>query len=718
MTDATGAAQGLRARDPLSSAAEYGLLPHVLIVDDEPRIAQSVRDLLSLRSEYRLSVAYGGQDALDKLFASLDTADGPIDLVLLDIDMPLVTGRDVLRRIRETPALETTRVIMLTGLDDRRNMVQALSEGADDYITKPYNINELLARVKTALRTQALEKQLQRQSRQLALLNELSNRITRHFDTRITIEECLRGVREMLQADVACFFAHEQSRNYLRCQFIDAAAGSGLAAETYPPIRIGAGVISAAFTTRITHCVNAIPLDRRFLPGIDAPAGYAVQTAVAAPIFTNGHPIGVLAAMNKRSGSFSENDVDLFVSLAGTLSQAIQNGWLFRNLTVRQGELLASRNTLQALLDGILHPIYTINSAWEVVSINQAQANAKHSPPDQIVGKICYRVFFQRETPCEHCRVPALIADNRPQRWPVRWVGGDYLPREWDVNAFPIDRGSERNTARAVIVWQDRTEERRMETSLYQAAKLSSIGQLAAGVAHEINNPLTVIITGADMLRDALAREPIDEEAQELVGWISSAAQRAGKVVRGLLDFARQSRYEFTAGDVHASLEETLELVAYQLRKWNIEVVREFAPDLPPVTASWEHLKTVWLNLLLNARDALRHRPENRRIRIVTRPTPLQDHILVLFQDNGDGINDEQLSHIFEPFYTTKAPGEGTGLGLATSHRIIDQHGGEISVSSEPGNGATFVIRLPIGEIGRPARGPETLPLPGPDEEP
>jgi two-component system NtrC family sensor kinase len=242
-------------------------------------------------------------------------------------------------------------------------------------------------------------------------------------------------------------------------------------------------------------------------------------------------------------------------------------------------------------------------------------------------------------------------------------------------------------------VWQDRTEEKRLEASLLQAGKLAAIGQLAAGVAHEINNPLTAINANAEMLKMFIPKE---DENYEAVDLIHQAGERAAKVVRGLLDFARQEQYNFTQGDVNHSIQQALDLVRYQLQSSQVNVQQQLDPNLPQITASWEHLKSVWLNLLVNARDATLSLAENRQIEITTRYNKDEGVILVLFKDNGKGMSEAELAHIFEPFYTTKDPGKGTGLGLATSHRIIEQHKGEIHVVSAPQQGTTFVIRLPV----------------------
>ena len=143
-------------------------------------------------------------------------------------------------------------------------------------------------------------------------------------------------------------------------------------------------------------------------------------------------------------------------------------------------------------------------------------------------------------------------------------------------------------------------------------------------------------------------------------------------------------------------MHEALNLVNYQLQSAKITITRDLDANLPPIIASWEHLKSVWLNLLLNARDALLHNNEQRQLEVSTRVNRENQSVQVVLHDNGKGMNEAESVHIFEPFYTTKGPGQGTGLGLATCHRIVEQHGGEITVASKVNEGTTFLITLPI----------------------
>ena len=187
-----------------------------------------------------------------------------------------------------------------------------------------------------------------------------------------------------------------------------------------------------------------------------------------------------------------------------------------------------------------------------------------------------------------------------------------------------------------------------------------------------------------------------EDEDYESVELIARAGERAAQVVRGLLDFARQTQYAFESANINVSIRQALDLVSYQLTADSIRVITNMAPELPEIKASLEHLQSVWLNLLINARDALREGTGKREITIDTAYDEDKEEILVSVHDTGRGMNATELDHIFEPFYTTKAPGEGTGLGLATCHRIVEQHGGHIEVASLPGEGTTFIVHLPL----------------------
>ncbi len=671
---------------------------HILVVDDEPEIAESLADFLR-RKGYNVSTAVTGDAALHFLETAAQKQNKEVDLVLLDMRMPDTSGLQVLNKLRghRDTDLSYTRVIMLTAASGNREMIESLNAGADDYITKPYHPQELLARVNTLLRTQQLEKQLQRQSNQLAHLNRVSNQISSTLELRQVFSTSTQGIIDVLNVDMAAVFMKSPSRNGLQCQHI---SGDRLAAENYPLVPIGQGVLGQTIEQPHFFRVNNPATEPDFYPPTDIPPSLEhVTSLMTVPIIVRGNPWGILAAYNKKDGGeFSDFDLDLLASLSSSISGAVENAFLVQNLRARQQDLLDSRNVLQAIMDGILHPIYTINDSWQLVSINQSKVDELNKDGAILEGEVCYKAFFNRSSPCEHCHAGLVLAEKEPQEWSIRWKGSDQLPREWSINAYPVP-GTKTQSASAVVVWQDRTEERRLEQSLLQAGKLAAIGQLAAGVAHEINNPLTAINANAEMLKMFIPKE---DENFESVDLIHRAGIRAAKVVGGLLDFARKQQYTFIPVDVNLSIEQALDLVSYQLHTASTAVVKNMTEDLPRIPASSEHIKSVWINLIINARDAMRDAGvENPQIEITTRTTPEHDVVQVIFRDNGPGIPEAAAAHIFEPFYTTKDPGKGTGLGLATCHRIIEQHGGEIEMISTLGQGATFIVRLPTRMIAR-----------------
>jgi len=682
--------RSIAARRPTRSACRTGQWTpcRPRAVDDEIEIAESLADFLMRKEGFQVKIAHDGPQAIAHLESAVGSA-AEVDMVLLDMRMPGLSGLEVLDWIRRHPDLRYTRVVLLTAAASNDEKVQALSAGADDYITKPYYMQELLARVKTILRTQQLEKQLHRQSRQLAALNRISQAVAATLETSQVYATAVRGVDAILEVELAAVLIVEGGK--LHCQYVRHYKGA-IPAHIFPSAEKGQGVLGMTWSEQETYCLNHAGSDSRFDATRDSPIGYTVHSMLATPLTVRGRPVGVLAAYNKRDGEFTEVDVDLFASLASSVSEAIENAWLFQRVRMRHQELLEGRNTLQALIDGIPDPIYTISDEWKLVVVNKTKADQLGVTPESLSGRVCFRVFYNRQQPCEHCAVALTLANKAEQHWPVSWLGDDHLPREWEVSAYPIP-GKQISSARAVIVWQDKTEERRLESSLMQAGKLAAIGQLAAGVAHEINNPLTAINANAQMLKMVM---PVEDENYESVDLIVRAGERAAKVVRGLLDFARQEQYSFSPGDLNESVREALNLVNYQLQSAKIAVTRDLDDGLPPIVASWEHLKSVWLNLLLNARDALLHNNEQRRLEISTRVNRETQIVQVVLHDNGKGMNEAESVHIFEPFYTTKGPGQGTGLGLATCHRIVEQHGGEITVASKVNEGTTFLITLPI----------------------
>jgi PAS domain S-box-containing protein len=238
-------------------------------------------------------------------------------------------------------------------------------------------------------------------------------------------------------------------------------------------------------------------------------------------------------------------------------------------------------------------------------------------------------------------------------------------------------------------------EMQRQREALYQTEKLSAMGQLLASVAHELNNPLSVVVGQALMLQETAEVPSVVERAAK----IGSAADRCARIVKTFLAMARRQPAEMTSVNLNAVVETALEVTGYVLRSHEIDVVLDLAGDLPLVWADADQLNQVLTNLVVNAQQALEEHPGDRRISVETAYDAGSGQVLLRVADTGPGMPPEIHSRIFEPFFTTKDKGSGTGIGLAMSHGIIAAHGGTISCETSPGQGALFTIRLPAARL-------------------
>jgi signal transduction histidine kinase len=228
------------------------------------------------------------------------------------------------------------------------------------------------------------------------------------------------------------------------------------------------------------------------------------------------------------------------------------------------------------------------------------------------------------------------------------------------------------------------------QDQLIQAEKLTSLGQMAASIAHEINNPLAGVLVYTQLLSKKVTGDAFNKE--EALGYLSkmeSEVSRCSRIIRNLLDFARQTQPTLRFVDINQVIEQVLAMVGHQAQLQNVEVVKEFSPSLPKVMADFDQLQQIFTNLTLNAIQAM---PEGGMLTI--RSSAVDSEVRIDVQDTGCGISKENMGKLFTPFFTTKAKGKGVGLGLAVVHGIIERHKGRIKVQSEVGKGTTFSVYL------------------------
>ena len=256
-----------------------------------------------------------------------------------------------------------------------------------------------------------------------------------------------------------------------------------------------------------------------------------------------------------------------------------------------------------------------------------------------------------------------------------------------NVSIAPLVGKSGERIGRLILL-DDITQRMRLEEQIVQTEKLTSLGLLAAGVAHEVNTPLAVISNYIQMLAKQL---PSGDPRQQLIEKIVKQTFRASEIVNNLLNFSRTGAAEFTEVNLNAVIEEMLSLVAHPFRTAQVQVTRNLQGELPAVLGSSNQLQQVFLNLFMNARDAM---PSGGMLEV--RSKAFNGSVEVEITDTGAGIPRENLNRIFDPFFTTKSSGRGTGLGLSVSYGIIKEHAGKVEVRSTPGKGTSFRLEFPV----------------------
>jgi two-component system, NtrC family, sensor kinase len=418
------------------------------------------------------------------------------------------------------------------------------------------------------------------------------------------------------------------------------------------------------------------------------------KSALLLPLKKNSEFTGLIQAFNPKTEITSKR-IELLNTIAKSFTLSMKNFDMVRmqkidnaNLEAWRWELLQSRNTLRAMFDSIPTSIYIVDGKYKIVAINTSRSIRAEQKPNNLVGQICYEVLYNHSQPCQGCRVnETFLSKKSTIRNDRQWIKNDQIT-DWEISTYAIlDESDE--PSQVIIFEQDVTQEKRLEANLIQSEKLAAVGQLAAGVAHEINNPLSAVIANAQLLRRDLPEDSLD--ARESVELIEIAGLRASQVVRNLMGFARKEQYDFVAIDLNETVLNALSLVKHELASRSMEIKTNLQEDLPMIHASKDHLQSVWINIILNALDSM----ESGKGVIEIGTTFSDEEFKVRFSDNGAGIPADKVTKIFEPFFTTKDPGRGTGLGLSICHRIVKQHGGFIQVDSLTGTGTTFTISLP-----------------------
>lgn len=518
-----------------------------------------------------------------------------------------------------------------------------------------------------------LQEQNQRKIQQLLALQEIS----REASSTINLKKLLRVISvsamKITKASSCALLLLDNVNRHLRIASQIGYEGLDTAGFSLP---VGEGVSGWVAEHGVPLLVRDVSQEPRYLEVIKE-----VRSEMAVPLISENKVLGVLNVDSVNPGAFSEDDLKLLTIYAGHTASLIKNARLY-------GQVMTERNFREDILESYPNSVIAIDMKKEIISINRRTEEIFRLKRKNVLGKQAAEVFGE-----EIVRVVDLaIAHNTLIDYhEVRKSRKDGSQVTLGITSSWL-RDHQDTLIGVVFIVRDLSEAKRTEEMMRRMDRLTSIGQLSAGIAHEIRNPLASISLNVQMLSKKLA---LDRAARNMVSDTLEGIDRIKSLVKGMLDFARPSTPALKRDSVARVLRNSISLMDSQIRKKRIEVKLELPEDLPEIVFDEHQIQQVFVNLLLNGLEAM---SDGGSLRIKGSlgkdQKSRKGHLALQIMDTGAGILPENLSKIFDPFFTTKS--EGTGLGLSIVHKILEQHHAEISVVSEENRGTTFILNFPL----------------------
>ena len=638
---------------------------------------------------------YRTMSAADARSAVLLLQKEPCDLVVLELDLPRVDGFKLCRVLRAQPATSKLPIIAVSDQDSGTNKSKAFSAGADDFILKTSSASEIVSRSAAHLRAAQRESALIGSNRELRFLADLGRGLLRALEPEQLVRRVAGATYEGTGATLCAAFVQLNEQGEAACVFDREGSAEGSSLLRIDLLQVWLKSLKAA-PTLITDPTKFLLRDE----------GHTVE--YAAPLKFSGRANGALIV-----GFDNREDCDETVcrlvdaavqqaSLAAHISTLYQaarqvSARLAAEVERRTAEVEAQRRFIEAIIDGLPLSLYAIDRDYNVVAWNRNRELGELGiSRGSVLGKNIFSVLTRQKRELLETEFARVFETGELQRIEIETTATNGRITHWLISKIPmwIDRSGE--VSHVITVGEDISARVEANRAVARAEKLAAVGRLAAGVVHEINNPLATISACAESLESrlkegALADSGAADDFREYLGLIRSEAFRCKSITNGLLDFSRTRIAEHSAIDIADVIFSATRLLAHQQRREGIEFKIDVPENLPPVSGDPGQLQQVIIALATNAVDAM---PDGGVLSITART---QDNkVQVDINDTGFGIPAEHLTKIFEPFFTTKEVGKGTGLGLAVCYGILTEHGGALDVQSAVGTGTTFTISLPV----------------------
>ena len=659
----------------------------LLIVDDDAAVRERLREIFET-AQHRVVTATEAASALRVLKGVR------CDLVALDLEMPGIDGLALCKLLRAQPTTSKLPIIALSESDDEARKVQAFTAGADDYITKPSTPGELLSRVSLHVRTSQREWALIGSNRELRFLSDIGRGLLRALEPEQLVRRVAGATYEAIEASLCAAYVTVGRDKHSLCVFDREGAADDQSLLVIEALQEWLRSAESANAILITEKNDFLLRDEIHMAEYVTPFRFA------------GRAKGALIVAFDRREECGETERRLIeaaaqqTSLAAHICSLYQSARdtsvsLAREVEKRTAEAEAQKRLIEAIVDSLPLSLYAIDREYRLVAWNRNRELGELGiPRGSVLGKNVFEVLTRQPRDMLEQEFERVFESGEIERIEQETPSPKGDIRHWVISKIPMWADNTGQVSHVITVGEEVTDRVEANRAIARAEKLAAVGRLAAGVVHEINNPLATISACAESLEARVNEGAFDgsaslEDLREYLGLIRSEAFRCKSITMGLLDFSRTRMSDHVTINLADVIRSAVRLLSHQKRSPAIDFKVEIAHDLQPVSGDPGQLQQAVIALATNALDAM---GESGVLTMVGRNEGEQ--VVIEVSDTGVGIQPDNLPKIFEPFFTTKEIGRGTGLGLAVCYGILTEHGGTLDVQSTVGTGTTFTITL------------------------
>src|SRR5258706_15744687 len=661
----------------------------LLIVDDDRAAREGLRSVFESAGHNTIGVP-DAPSALRLLRKQM------CDLVVLDVELPEIDGLALCRLLRAQPAMTKLPLVVFSANDSERRKVEAFTAGADDYIVKPSTPGELVSRVNSHLNFAQRESDLIGSNRELSFLADLGRGLLRAIVPEQVARRVAGPIYEGTNAAQSACAIRNNGQGLAVCVF-DREGSAGSAAL------INMDRLERWLDSARSKAPAWLTNDREFLFR-DAQH----ETEYLVPIRFGEEVFGAMVVAFAAAEDCTEDERRLINAAAkqaalaahiSTLSLGARESAaaLAREVDRRTAESEMQQRFTEAIIDTLPLSLYAIDREYQIVAWNRNRELGELGlPRDEVLGRNVFEVLTKQSRELLEREFSKVFATGEIHRVEQETVSENGETNHWLISKIPMRADEGNEVSHVITVGENITARVKSNRAVARTEKLAAVGRLAAGVVHEINNPLATIAACAESLgkrieEGAFNNSPDIEDLREYLGLIRDEAFRCKTITNGLLDFSRLRAGQFVLVDMAEVIKTTARLVTHQQRGDNIQISVEAPASLPRVSGDVGQLQQAVVALATNGIDAM---PDGGTLTLSVKQSG--PRVLVQVSDTGIGIPPENMTKIFDPFFTTKDVGSGTGLGLAVCYGILSEHGVRLDVRSSLVVGTTFTITLPI----------------------